>query len=408
MGRRRSGSLPAMHVHASTGHTRVHINGKTHWLGLHGSPEAQLRYDALIAAYVASGRKSVEAATRPPKPPAPPPADMTIGELSLVWLKHIQAAKGDGYKATSTYTAALSATRALRPVATMPARQFGPRQMLEVREAFANERTIRRNKQGEIVAEKPRTRRYVNDTMQRIVALFSWAAVRELVPGDRPAALREIKPLRTGEVAALVDTPPRQAVDDARVDAVLAHLRPPLRALVRFIRLTGCRPGEAAALRLADVQDRDCPVWRFVPPRHKNAWRGHARHIPIGPEAQAVVLEALGVRGEDAVVFDPRLAVPDRKPKDGTIKMQARKPSPQVREAYTSASIRRGIMRACDKAGCGEWFPYLLRYARNQEIRRLHGPEAAAANLGDRSPQMLNRYAPPGWEAAVEAAMKTG
>lgn len=409
MGRRHSGELPSMRLDRRTGHARVRINGKTVWLGKWGSEEARFKYDSLIAAYVASGRKSVEAALPPPTAAAPPPAaDLTIGELSLAWLKHIKATKGDGWKRSSTYVGAMSATRAMRPVATMPARQFGPRQLLEVREAFAASRTIRRNKKGEVVSDKPRTRRYVNDTMQRVVAMFSWAAVRELVPGDKPAALREVKPLRCGEVATVVDTPPRQAVDDARVEAVLQHLRPPMRSLVRFIRLTGCRPGEAARLRLVDVHDRDCTVWRYVPPNHKNAWRGHAKHIPIGPEAQAVILEALAARGDDAFVFDPRLAVPDRMQQPGTIKMQPRRPSPRVRETYAASSIRHAIMRACEKAGCTEWFPYLLRYARNQEIRRLHGPEAAAANLGDRSPQMLNRYAPPGWEAAVEAALKTG
>jgi len=107
-------------------------------------------------------------------------------------------------------------------------------------------------------------------------------------------------------------------------------------------------------------------------------------------------------------VFDPRLAVPDRRRQTDTIPMRPGRPSPRVREFYAASSIRHAIARACDKAGCADWFPYLLRYARNQEIRRLHGPEAAAANLGDRSPQMLNRYAPPGWEAAAEAAMKTG
>jgi len=410
MGRRHSGELPAMRQDRRTGHARVRINGKTIWLGRWGTEEARFKYDSLIAAYIASGRKTPEAALPPPAavPPPPPAADITIGELSLAWLKHIRATKGEGWRRSSTYCAALSATRALRPVATLAARQFGPRQLLEVREAFAATRTIRRNKKGEIVVDKPRTRRYVNDTMQRVVAMFSWASVRELVPGDKPAALREVKPLRAGDIATVVDTPPRQAVDDERVDAVLRHLRPPLRALVRFIRLTGCRPSEAAGLRLADVHDRDCPVWRYVPQRHKNAWRGHGRHIPIGPEAQAVVLEALGARGDDAVVFDPRLAVPDRKPDGRTIKMQPRRPSPRVRDTYGAASIRSAIRRACEKAGCADWFPYLLRYARNQEIRRLHGPEAAAANLGDRSPQMLNRYAPPDWEAAVDAAMKTG
>jgi integrase len=411
MGRRHSGELPAMRHDRRTGHARVRINGKTIWLGRWGSEEARFKYDSLVAAYIASGRKSPEAALPPPAavlPATPPASDLTIGELSLAWLKHIRATKGDCYKQSSTYGAALSATRALRGVATLPARQFGPRQLLEVREAFASTRTVRRNKKGEIVVDKPRTRRYVNDTMQRVVAMFSWAVVRELVPGDKPAALREVKPLRAGDIATVVDTPPREAVDDERVEAVLVHLRPPLRALVRFIRLTGCRPSEAARLRLADVYDRDRAVWRYAPPRHKNAWRGHGKHIPIGPEAQAVVLDALGGRGDDAIVFDPRLAVPDRKPVADTIKMQPRRPSSRVRETYGAASIRSAIRRACEKAGCQEWFPYLLRYARNQEIRRLHGPEAAAANLGDRSPQMLNRYAPPGWEAAVEAALKTG
>ena len=51
MGRRRSGSLPVMRRRASTGHSRVHVNGKTYWLGPYGSPEAQLGYDARVAAF---------------------------------------------------------------------------------------------------------------------------------------------------------------------------------------------------------------------------------------------------------------------------------------------------------------------------------------------------------------------
>ena len=409
MGRRHSGDVPVMRCHSS-GHARVRINGKTHWLGRWGSPEAQLKYDGLIAAYLASGRKSVEAALTPQEPaePEPLPAEITVGELCLRWLRHIQKDRGEGYKRSSTYCSALAATRALRPFATLPASQFGPRRLLEVRELYAATRVIRRNKKGEIVVDKPRTRRYVNDTIGRVVQMFSWAVARELVPGDKARALREVKPLRPGEVATVVDTAPRKAVDDASVEAVLAHLRPPLRSLVRFCRLTGCRPGEAARLRMADIHDQDCQVWRYSPPEHKNAWRGHGRHIPVGPQAQAVVLEALGGRGESAYVFDPRLAVPDRRPRRGTIKMAGRLASHRVHEFYTTSAIRHGVMRACEKAGCGSWFPYMLRYARNQEIRRKHGAEAAAVNLGDRSPQMLNRYAPPGWEKAAEAALATG
>jgi hypothetical protein len=221
-----------MHRHASTGHARVHVNGKTYWLGPYGSPEAQVKYDALVAAYIATGRKSVETAVARPATPPPPAPDLTIAELSLAYLRHVQAAKGDGWKQSSTYQSALSATRALRPVATMPAKSFGPRQLLEVRETFAASKTIRRNKKGEVVVEKPRTRRYVNDVMQRVVAMFSWAAVRELVPGDKPAALREVKPLRSGEVATAAVTrslryaPPhiRRSVNRARRRSGLTEL----------------------------------------------------------------------------------------------------------------------------------------------------------------------------------------
>lgn len=413
MGRRHTGTLPVPRLHAKTGHARVYINGKEYWLGKFGSPEAQLKYDELVASYLASGRKSVKPPPEsPPSSPSPatpaatpPAADITVGEVSLRWLRHVEATRGSK---SSTYTAGLAAARALRDVRALPAREFGPRRLIEVRMAFASTPVVHRNRKGKVTSTKPRTRRYVNDTIGRIVQMFSWAATMEIVPGDKPAALREVKPLRSGELSTIAETPRRKAVDDARVEAVLKHLRPPLRALVRFCRLTGCRPGEAAALRLADVYDRDCTVWRYVPPQHKNAWRGHSRDIAIGPQAQAVVLEAIGARGDEATVFDPRLAVPDRQGDHATIPMKPRRASHRVGERYATSSIRHGIMRACEAAGCPAWFPYMLRYARSGEVRKKHGREAAAATLGDRTAAMADHYAPPGWEAAAEAALRSG
>jgi hypothetical protein len=79
-------------------------------------------------------------------------------------------------------------------------------------------RTWKNGKQSE---PKPRSRRYTNDTMARIINLFSWAVPRELVPPDRVHGLREVPPLRPGEIQAVVDAAPREAVDDELVDAVL-------------------------------------------------------------------------------------------------------------------------------------------------------------------------------------------
>ena len=75
MGRRQSGALPQMRRHKPTNTARIVIDGRVHSLGRWGSDEAQMRYDTFIAAYVTSGRSSVEAARAVlGKPAAGPPS----------------------------------------------------------------------------------------------------------------------------------------------------------------------------------------------------------------------------------------------------------------------------------------------------------------------------------------------
>ena len=56
MPRRPKGSLPALQHHKPSGRARVTVNGRDHWLGKWGSPEAQLAYDRIIAEYLATRR----------------------------------------------------------------------------------------------------------------------------------------------------------------------------------------------------------------------------------------------------------------------------------------------------------------------------------------------------------------
>ena len=83
MGRRPSGALPAMRRHKPTNNARITVAGKVHSLGRWGSPEAQDRYDTLLAAYITSGRKSVAAGTAviatPPALPSTATHDGTGG-----------------------------------------------------------------------------------------------------------------------------------------------------------------------------------------------------------------------------------------------------------------------------------------------------------------------------------------
>ena len=161
-----------------------------HWLGPWGSPEARLRYDTLVAAWITSGRKSTEAAATPKIRPATVPVDLTVAELATLWLDSIAAARPDDYQKSSTWNGALAAARALRKYAALPAREFGPRHLIECRQTFAAGTVRTLDKSGKVVSEWPRTRRYVNDIAARIVQLFSWAVPRELVPPDRAAGLR--------------------------------------------------------------------------------------------------------------------------------------------------------------------------------------------------------------------------
>ena len=428
MGRRHSGALPAMRLHKQSGQARIRLNGTEYRLGQHGSPAAQMRYDELIAAWIASGRTSVEAVTGPPRPapasrsakpatpapapraaPAPAPAaDLTVGELSLLFMEFVQASRPNDWKESSAYSGALAASRALRPVAAMPAREFGPRQFLEIREALARTPIVRTRKDGSQSEPKPRSRRYTNDTMGRVVNLFSWAVPRELVPPDRVHGLREVPPLRAGELQAVSETAPREAVDDSLVDAILEHLPHPARCLVQFLRATGCRPTEGATLRMADVTKNPVGDWEYRPRTHKNKWRGHGRVIFIGPRGQEAIRNAIGQKGAEEYVFDPREAHPRRQRRPNTIPIASPRPSPRVKDHYDRNAIRHAIQRACDAAGCQKWFPYLLRYARAAEVRRQHGDNAAQGTLGDRSRAMLDRYAPVAGDAAAAAARATG
>ena len=177
MGRRHSGDYPVRRLHKQSGQARIRINGTEHRLGKYGSPAAQVRYDELIAAWIASGRTSVEAVTGPPRPapvpkgakatpvapPVPAPiqtADLTVGQLCVRWMEFIQASRPADWKESSAYSGALAASRALRPVASMAARDFGPRQFLEIRDKLARTPIVRTWKNGKQSAPRARSRRW--------------------------------------------------------------------------------------------------------------------------------------------------------------------------------------------------------------------------------------------------------
>jgi integrase len=417
MGRRPSGAIPVPRFHKQSGQARLRFNGREFRFGPFGSAEAERRYQSWRAKQFGDQLAEPPSGNAAPPPcsavpPAPTPtAGLTVGELWEAWANSIRRKRPDDYKKSSAWHAAKAALRALMLVpgtVEMPAETFGPRRLIEVRDALCHAPIVRRLRNGKLSAPKTRTRRDVNDTAGRIVQMFRWATPMELVPEAKAHALATVKPLAAGEVSAVRDSAPRSPVDNQRLDAILPYLTDPMRAMVLFARLTASRPGEVSRLRLADVINRDQPVWLYRPPQHKNRWRGHDRSIEVGTKAQAVLLEALGGRGEDEYVFSPRRAAPRRPRRPGTIQMHPPKPSPRAGEYYTTAAIRRAIARACKQAGVPAFPTYELRYTRIDEVRRLHGPDAAQRTAGHRTRDLVDHYAPVGREEAMRAALLSG
>lgn len=84
------------------------------------------------------------------------------------------------------------------------------------------------------------------------------------------------------------ESEPVKPVPDAFVDAVKPLVAPQVWAMVELQRFTGMRPGEVTKMRTCDL-DTSGKVWVYTPSSHKTEWRGHERHIYIGPRAQRVL-----------------------------------------------------------------------------------------------------------------------
>lgn len=434
MGRRVSGAMPQVRRHEGTGQGRVRLGGRTLYVGRYGTPEANARYIELMiehgylpstpaaaATPAATGPVALVADPVEPEPvqlPAgdkPLPAGLTVAEVCAMYLREIETTVPRGVR-SSKYDKALAATRAVRPLAAMPAAEFGTRAILDIRQRLVN--TPMANRKPDEHGNVPTlSRRYINELAGHVRRMFEWAVRHELVPNDRVAALKVVKPLRKGESTAR-ETKPRKPVRPSIVRATLPYMSKEMADLLWFIRLTGCRPSEAARMRVSRIYDRQKSVWRYVPKRHKTAHKGKSRHVPIGPQAQAIVLAHAAGRSDRDYVFTPKRSVPPRKARDGIIAMEPRKPVAHARERFTKDGIMQAVRRAVIRANkerekkklspLPHWTPYQLRYTRLREIRRRGGREAAQATAGHSRATMTDHYAPANWGPAARFAESHG
>ncbi len=406
-----SNSLPKYRCHKASGQAIVTLAGKHHYLGPYGTKASRLEYDRLIAEWVANGRSAS---------PDSRESDMTVIEVAARYWKFAEKY----YRKHGRPTGTLRFIRhALRPVKTLygtrHASSFGPLALKAVQQALIDSGTGRPNMRtaGTEKEKRRSSRRYVNDCIAVIKRMFRWAASEELVPVTVYQALATVPGLRKGRTEAR-ETGPVLPVADAVVDATLVHLPPVVADMVRFQRLTGCRPGEVCSLRPCDV-DRSAALWRYVPSSHKTEHFGRERTIVIGPKAQAVLRPYL-LRDATSYCFSPAESEEKRRQEMHTRRRTPlrygnrpgtncrAKPKRKAKDRYVKDSYARAIQRATKKLGIESWSPNRLRHTAATEIRRQFGLEAAQVTLGHARADVTQVYAERDLSLAERVAKEVG
>jgi integrase len=392
----KSAHVPAYKLHKPSGQARVIIRGRQHYLGPYGSEESREKYGRLIAELAAGGR---------PDQAHDPGAKLLVVELVARYWDFAQGYYRKDGRPSAHLDAVRRNLRLLRQLyAHTPAGDFGPLALRAIQQKLIGER---------------KCRTYINATCDIIRRVFKWGVSQELIPPSIYQALATVPGLRKGRSAAR-EPAPVLPVDNAVVDATLPELPPVVVDMVRFQRLTGCRPGEVCKLRPCDV-DRSGEVWQYQPGDHKTAHLGRVRVVYIGPQAQDVLRPYL-LRAADAYCFSPAESEQQRHAEMRAARKTRVQPSQQWRrkarpkrkpgdryrkDAYTWA-VRRAIARvnrkreeAAKKAGVEftdadklpRWAPNQLRHGVATRVRREYGLEAAQVVLGHAKADVTQVYA---------------
>jgi integrase len=316
---------------------------------------------------------------------------LSVDELILAFWKYGETHYGADSKELEQYR------YSLRPLREMygghPADKFTPKCMKAVRQRMADQgwcRTV------------------INRRLTRIKTMFSWAVSEELVPPSISHGLREVKGFRKGEKCVRESDPVQPAFADDMLVA-LPYCARPVAAMLELQWLTGMRSGEVRVMRTLDIDQSNPACWLYRPGsdegphgKHKNAWRGQDRVVPLGPRCIEVLKPFLRLDDPAAYLFQPRQATEERNARRREMRKTPRTPSQLARKrkkhpkrapgmCYTEESYPRAVARACEKAGV-RFHPYMLRHGRKMDIERVEGAEAARCVLGQKTIQSTQHY----------------
>ena len=224
MPRSRAGTPPNYRHYNARNLAKVTIARRDIYLGPYNSRQSHRRYAQVIAAWQ-DGRTADEIeAIINGKPSSDVESDteastlITVGQLAnRYWAEHAAAyyTSSTGLSRGRTANVRLAIREVNDLFAALSASGFGPLNFQQVRQTLV---------------DRKRARRYINDLMQNVIAIFAWGVAQQLLAPSTPATLREVRPLRAGKTEARETDPVRPVVQPD-----VARTLPELSAVVRNI-----------------------------------------------------------------------------------------------------------------------------------------------------------------------------
>ncbi len=349
---------PKYSLHKPSGQAKVRHNGRTVYLGKFGSPESKAAYAQFI--------------TNLPKPgevvkiaDPVPGAALLVGEIVLRFFRHAETyyVHADGTPTGEHVTIRACLRPLVKRFGELPAKDFGPKRLKDLREAMIG---------------FDWSRRYINKAIGIVRRCFTWAASEELVSGETTMALKTVQGLQKGRSAAR-EKPKVELVEDALIEATLPHVSPLVADAIRVMRLTGARPTEILTMTPEAIDRADPSLWVFRPAGHKCTHKEKDRVIFLGPKCREILLPYLVKTLPGAALF----------PMDRT-------------------SLARAIARGCKRAGVPHWHPYMIRHTVGTEIRSRFGLEGSQVLLGHSRADVTEVYAERDLSKAADIARKIG
>jgi len=221
-------ALPKYRRHRASGQAVVAIGGHDVYLGKYGTTKSKTEYDRVVGEWVSQGRPPLGGIEKA----------LTVSDLSLRYWRHAERYYVKNGRQTDEVACIRAALRHVKALyGRTDAADFGPLALKAVRERMIG---------------SGNARKYVNKQVGRIKRMFSWGVENELIPATVAYGLREVKGLTEGRTEAR-ETAPVEPVDDEVVNRTVEYLPIPVAAMVRFQRLTGCRPEDVCRMRPCDL-----------------------------------------------------------------------------------------------------------------------------------------------------------